>query len=129
MPLQQLSDEQIQSWSRLEKDRWWFQNLYRGDLPQLTFRSALTGFILGGILGLVSGYFKGRIGGVLGACNGILVAGLRLPSIVVTLTPSSVLARRWQERMGVPFTCTVHAPQLDVSQPMFVPVNFACSRM
>ena len=35
MPLQQLSDEQIQSWSRLEKDRWWFQNLYRGDRQKL----------------------------------------------------------------------------------------------
>jgi hypothetical protein len=51
MALQQLTEEQIRTWSRAQKDRWWFDNVYRGDMPQLTLRSALTGFLLGGILG------------------------------------------------------------------------------
>jgi hypothetical protein len=50
MALQQLSEEQIRTWTRAQKDEWWFKNIYRGDMPQLTFRSALTGFLLGGIL-------------------------------------------------------------------------------
>ena len=41
MALRQLDPEQIRTWSRLEKDRWWLANVYRGDLPQLTIRSAL----------------------------------------------------------------------------------------
>jgi len=60
MPLKQLSDEQIRSWSRLEKDRWWLANVFRGDLPQLTFRSALTGFILGGILSATALYIGAK---------------------------------------------------------------------
>jgi hypothetical protein len=44
MALQQLSEEQIRTWTRAQKDEWWFKNIYRGDMPQLTFRSALTGF-------------------------------------------------------------------------------------
>jgi hypothetical protein len=44
MALQQLSEEQVRTWTRAQKDEWWFKNIYRGDMPQLTFRSALTGF-------------------------------------------------------------------------------------
>lgn len=50
MALAQLTPEQTRTWAREEKDRWWFENIYRGDLPQLTLRSGLTGFFLGGIL-------------------------------------------------------------------------------
>ena len=46
----QLSQEQIQNWSLEQKDRWWLENVYRGNMPQLTFRSAITGFVLGGVL-------------------------------------------------------------------------------
>ena len=47
MALQQLTPEQIRTWTREQKDRWWFTNVYRGDMAQLTLRSALTGFLLG----------------------------------------------------------------------------------
>ncbi len=50
MALLHLSDEQIATWSRGQKDRWWLENVYRGDMAQLTFRSARAGFLLGGIL-------------------------------------------------------------------------------
>ena len=62
MPLPQLTEEQIRTWTRAEKDRWWFENVYRGDVPQLTFRSAITGFLLGGILTATALYIGGKTG-------------------------------------------------------------------
>ena len=46
MALPHLTDEQVRTWSREQKDRWWLENVYRGNMPQLTLRSALTGFLL-----------------------------------------------------------------------------------
>jgi OPT family oligopeptide transporter len=62
MALPQLTEEQIQTWTRAQKDRWWFENVYRGDVPQLTVRSALTGFFLGGILSATALYIGGKTG-------------------------------------------------------------------
>jgi uncharacterized oligopeptide transporter (OPT) family protein len=62
MALQQLSDDQIRSWSRARKDQWWFDNVYRGDMPQLTLRSALTGFGLGGVLAATALYIGAKTG-------------------------------------------------------------------
>ena len=62
MPLQHLTDEQVQNWTREQKDRWWFENIYRGDLPQLSLRAALTGFFLGGILTATALYIGGKTG-------------------------------------------------------------------
>ena len=42
-----LTEAQIRNWSREQKDRWWLENVYRGDMPQLTIRAALTGFLDG----------------------------------------------------------------------------------
>ena len=50
MALKQLTPEQIRDWSQEQKDRWWLENVWRGDMPQLTVRSALTGMILGGVM-------------------------------------------------------------------------------
>jgi uncharacterized oligopeptide transporter (OPT) family protein len=57
-----LTDEQIRGWTREQKDRWWFENVYRGDMPQLTLRSAATGFILGGVLAATALYIAGKTG-------------------------------------------------------------------
>src|SRR5262245_44425167 len=62
MALPQLTDEQIRTWTREQKDRWWLENVYRGDVPQLTLRSALTGFFLGGILSATALYIGGKTG-------------------------------------------------------------------
>ena len=62
MALQQLSDEQIASWTRSQKDAWWFSNIYRGDMAQLTLRSAFTGFFLGGILAATALYIGAKTG-------------------------------------------------------------------
>jgi uncharacterized oligopeptide transporter (OPT) family protein len=66
MALAQLTEEQIRTWTRAEKDRWWFENVYRGDLPQLTLRSGLTGFFLGGVLSATNLYIGGKTGVTLG---------------------------------------------------------------
>ncbi|WP_158219670.1 OPT family oligopeptide transporter [Ideonella sp. A 288] len=62
MALQQLTDEQTRSWTRAQKDEWWFKNIFRGDMPQLTLRSGLTGFLLGGVLAATGLYIGGKTG-------------------------------------------------------------------
>lgn len=66
MAIKQLTDEQIREWSLEKKDRWWFENVYRGDMPQLTLRASLTGFILGGILSATNLYIGAKTGWSLG---------------------------------------------------------------
>lgn len=74
MALQHLTDEQIASWTRAQKDEWWFKNVFRGDMAQLTLRSGLTGFLLGGILSATGLY--------IGAKTGIAV-GVGLTSVIL----------------------------------------------
>jgi OPT family oligopeptide transporter len=62
MTILQLSDEQTRTWSRAQKDAWWFTNVFRGDMPQLTLRSGLTGFLLGGVLAATGLYIGGKTG-------------------------------------------------------------------
>jgi uncharacterized oligopeptide transporter (OPT) family protein len=75
MALLHLSDEQIATWSRAQKDKWWFENVYRGDMAQLTIRSALTGFLLGGVLAATAMY--------IGAKTGISI-GVGLTSVILS---------------------------------------------
>ena len=62
MALQHLTDEQTRTWTRAQKDQWWFDNVFRGDMPQLTLRSGLSGFILGGILSATALYIAAKTG-------------------------------------------------------------------
>jgi OPT family oligopeptide transporter len=62
MALQQLDEEQVRTWTRAQKDEWWFRNVYRGDMPQLTVRSGITGFLLGGILAATALYIAAKTG-------------------------------------------------------------------
>src|SRR3954471_2224088 len=66
MALKQLDEEQVRNWSRQQKDRWWLENVYRGDMPQLTLRSAVTGFLLGGVLSATALYIAGKTGITIG---------------------------------------------------------------
>lgn len=52
--------------SLAEKDAFWLKNVYKGDMPQLNLRSALTGMILGGILSLTNLYVGIKTGWTLG---------------------------------------------------------------
>ena len=62
MALQQLTPDEVQTWSRAQKDAWWLKNVYRGDMPQLTWRSGLTGFLLGGVLAATALYVAAKTG-------------------------------------------------------------------
>ncbi|NDD05875.1 MAG: OPT family oligopeptide transporter, partial [Proteobacteria bacterium] len=66
MAIQQLSEEQIQSMSLEEKDRWWLKHCFKGDMPQLTLRSALFGMLIGGVLSITNLYVGVKTGWTLG---------------------------------------------------------------
>jgi uncharacterized oligopeptide transporter (OPT) family protein len=66
MALQQLDDDQIRTWTRAQKDRWWLEHVFRGDMPQLTLRAAATGFVLGGVLSATNLYVGAKTGWSLG---------------------------------------------------------------
>ena len=66
MALPTLTDEQVRTWTLAQKDRWWLDNVYKGDSPQLTLRSAATGFFLGGILSATNLYVGAKTGWTLG---------------------------------------------------------------
>jgi uncharacterized oligopeptide transporter (OPT) family protein len=61
-----LSDQQIRTWTRAMKDDWWFKNVYRGNVAQLTIRSGVTGFFLGGVLAATALYIGGKTGVIIG---------------------------------------------------------------
>ncbi len=83
MAIQQLTAEQIQTWTREEKDRWWLTNVFRGDMPQLTLRAATTGFLIGGIMSATNLY--------VGAKTGISL-GVGLASVIVAFGAFKVLS-------------------------------------
>lgn len=66
MAIKSLTEEQIRTWSIEQKDRWWLDNVFRGNMRQLTIRSAITGFILGGLLSATNLYIGAKTGWTLG---------------------------------------------------------------
>ena len=61
-------------------------------------------------------------------CRGCSFAGVPMPSIVVTQSPSaSSLALRMHERTSLPLRITLQEPQCPVSHPILVPVSPTCS--
>lgn len=66
MAIQQLNEEQIRTWTLEQKDQWWLDNVYRGNMPQLTWRSALSGFLLGSLLSCTNLYIGAKTGWSLG---------------------------------------------------------------
>lgn len=66
MSIHELNEDQVHTMSLEEKDEWWLKNVYKGDMPQLTIRSALTGVLLGGILSLTNLYIGIKTGWTLG---------------------------------------------------------------
>ena len=85
MAIKQLDPEQIRTWTLEQKDRWWFENVWRGDMPQLTIRSALTGMCLGGILSLTNLYVGAKTGWVLGVGITSVILAFALFKILTTL--------------------------------------------
>ncbi|HEY9104771.1 OPT family oligopeptide transporter [Chitinimonas sp.] len=84
MALQQLTDEQTRTWTRAQKDEWWFKNVYRTNMRQLTLRSGLTGFLLGGILAATSLYIAAKTG---------ISIGVGLTSVILAFALFRILSR------------------------------------
>jgi len=83
MAIQELTPEQVRTMTLEEKDRWWRANVFKGDLPQLTIRSALTGMVLGGVLSLTNLYVGIRTGWTL---------GVGLTSVIISYAAYRLLA-------------------------------------
>jgi OPT family oligopeptide transporter len=84
MAIPSLTDEQVRTWSREQKDQWWLANVFRGNMPQLTLRAALTGFALGGILSATNLYVGAKTGWTL---------GVGLTSVILSFAMFRVLSR------------------------------------
>lgn len=84
MAILQLTPEQVRTWTLEQKDRWWLENVWRGDMPQLTWRSALTGMFLGGLLSLTNLYVGAKTGWTL---------GVGITSVILAFALFKVLAR------------------------------------
>ena len=82
MAIQHLTDEQISNWSREQKDEWWFKNIFRGEMPQLTLRSGITGFLLGGVLAATALYIVGKTG---------ITIGVGLTSVILSFAIFRIL--------------------------------------
>jgi uncharacterized oligopeptide transporter (OPT) family protein len=92
MALKHLTDEQIRTWTREQKDRWWLENVWRGDMPQLTLRAALTGFLLGGILSATNLYVGAKTGWTL---------GVGITSVILAFAMFKVLSRLGAKDMTI----------------------------
>jgi len=66
MALKQLTPEQVRTWTLEQKDRWWLENVYRGDEPQFTARAVICGFLLGALLSCTNLYVGAKTGWTLG---------------------------------------------------------------
>lgn len=84
MAIQELNEEQVRTWTLEQKDKWWLENVYRGDMPQLNLRSALTGMIIGGVLSLTNLYVGIRTGWTL---------GVGITSVILSFTMFKVLSK------------------------------------
>ena len=75
MALKQLTEEQIRTMTVEEKDRWWLENVYQGDVPQMTVRVVVMGFLLGGLLSITNLYIGAKAGWSLGvAITAVILA-------------------------------------------------------
>jgi OPT family oligopeptide transporter len=92
MALQHLTDEQVRTLSRQQKDRWWFDNVWRGDMPQLTLRAGLTGFFLGGILSATNLYIGAKTGWTL---------GVGITSVILAFSMFKILSRLGAKDMTI----------------------------
>lgn len=92
MAIPTLTDEQIRTWTREQKDRWWLENVFRGDMPQLTLRAGLTGFCLGGILSATNLY--------VGAMSGWTL-GVGITSVILAFAMFKVLSRMGAKDMTI----------------------------
>ncbi len=90
--IKELTQDQVRTMTLEEKDEWWLKNVYQGDMPQLTIRSAMTGMLLGGVLSLTNLYIGIKTGWTL---------GVGISSVILSYAFFKMLARF---NMGSPMT-------------------------
>jgi len=83
MALQQLSETEVRTWTRAQKDRWWLDHVFRGNMPQLTLRSGITGFLLGGVLAATALYIAAKTG---------ITIGVGLTSVILAFALYRIMA-------------------------------------
>ena len=99
MAIKQLTEEQTRTMSVEEKDRWWLENVYQGDVPQMTVRVIVSGFLLGGLLSITNLYVGAKAGWSLGvAITAVILAFV----IFRTLIPiwDAAFVRLWNAVFG-----------------------------
>ena len=75
MAIKQLTDEPSRTLTVEQKDRWWLENVYQGDVPQMTVRVVIMGFLLGGLLSITNLYVGAKAGWSLGvAITSVILA-------------------------------------------------------
>lgn len=84
MSIKMLNDDQIREWTLEQKDRWWLENVYRGEMRQLTLRSAITGALLGSVLSLTNLYIGIKTGWTL---------GVGITSVILSFATFKLLSR------------------------------------
>ncbi|HYD01166.1 MAG TPA: OPT/YSL family transporter [Phycisphaerales bacterium] len=89
MAIPQLTDEQISTWSVEQKDRWWLANVFRGDMAQLTVRSAAVGFVIGGLLSATNLYVGAKTGWTLGVGLTSVIVAFAAFKVISTLDRTS----------------------------------------
>jgi hypothetical protein len=62
MAIKQLTEAQVREMTVEEKDRWWLENVFQGNVPQFTFRAVTCGFLLGGVLSITNLYIGAKTG-------------------------------------------------------------------
>ncbi|MFO0832879.1 MAG: OPT/YSL family transporter [Phycisphaerales bacterium] len=92
MAIPTLTEEQVRTWTPQQKDRWWLENVFRGDMAQLTVRSAITGFVLGGLLSATNLYIGAKTGWTL---------GVGLTSVILAFAMFKVLSRAGARDMTI----------------------------
>jgi len=85
MAIKQLTDEQVRTWTIDQKDRWWLENVYRGNMPQLTLRSAISGMLIGGILSLTNLYVGMKTGWTLGVGITSVIVAFAMFKVMTTV--------------------------------------------
>jgi putative OPT family oligopeptide transporter len=83
--IHELSDQEIRDWTLEEKDLWWLKKVYRGNMPQLTVRSAITGMLLGSLLSLTNLYVGAKTGWTLGVGITSVILAFAMFKVLSTL--------------------------------------------
>ncbi|UCF34582.1 MAG: OPT/YSL family transporter [Phycisphaerales bacterium] len=85
MAIKQLNEEQIRTMTVEEKDRWWLENVYQGNVPQMTFRVVICGFLLGGLLSITNLYVGAKAGWSLGVAITAVILSFVIFKVLVKI--------------------------------------------